>query len=150
MLAKSFLLVLMLAEGNFQAQYIILQKVYTFIWRNQVSHHTAQLFTYIDLWSRTVASEWTKGVWIVCVNTAVGSWFYLSRVTFVHPILSYPGNLPFNMLMDERFILLVTGCINVTSTSVIRLRGLLALNEKDSVNMSVRNKVDSNSSKCNI
>jgi Reverse transcriptase (RNA-dependent DNA polymerase) len=73
----------------------------------------------------------------VSYNTAIRRCFYLSRFTSVRPILFYTGSLPFNMLMDERYILLVKECMNITSTSVLRLCGLLAYNEVDFVQYKV-------------
>ena len=65
-------------------------------------------------------------------------------------ILVNTGYLPFNMLMGERFILLVKECMNISSGSVLRLCGLLTSNEVEFVHMNVRYQVDSSLSKYNI
>ena len=82
-------------------------------------------------------------------NTAVHRCFYLFQFTFLLLVLSYTGPLPFNM-MNEKLILLVKECMNVTSTSILRLCELLASDEEGFVNMSERYKVDNSLSKCYI
>ena len=86
----------------------------------------------------------------VSYNTVVRRCFSFSQVTSVRPILFYTRYIPFNILMDERFILLVKECMNVSSTSVLKLCGLLASNEVEFVNINVRYQVDSSLSKYNI
>ena len=77
----------------------------------------------------------------VTYNTAIRRCFYLSKYTSVRYILHCMGSLPFNMIMDERYICLVKDCISPHSSSVLRLCGLLCANDNNFVDLCLKYRV---------